>query len=63
MPTRDERIKREIKGPFNQFRASRPWTLYPSTHSGQVAKSIVSAHGGIIWAESDGEGKRKQIIC
>ena len=39
---RDERVKREIKG--------TGLGLY-------IAKSIVVAHGGTIWAESEGEGK------
>ena len=39
---RDERVKREIKG--------TGLGLY-------IAKSIVSAHAGTIWAESEGEGK------
>jgi signal transduction histidine kinase len=44
---RDERVERKIKG--------SGFGLY-------VAKKIVSAHGGRIWAESEGEGKGSTFV-
>ncbi len=44
---RDERIKREIKG--------TGLGLY-------IAKSIITGHGGTIWAKSEGEGKGSKFF-
>ena len=48
---------------FDQFKRAKEARLIQGTGLGlYIAREIVKAHGGEIWAESEGEGKGSRFL-